>query len=168
MRACHLEPKTTSRQVWGFTTLGPGGGVKALYFRGKDLAGDPILSQIEDTIDHPWGSREVVAGISVDTLVLYVRGDVANDAVPLYVAVEDSGGRSLVVTHPDDTIVTTTEWTEWKISSVDFINAGVSLSSVKKMYLGTGGRNATGPSGAGLLYFDDIRVTRPGPDEGGQ
>ena len=129
-----------------------------------DNTAAPYRSEAERT----WAAAQDWTVNGVDTVTLYVRGDAANGATPLYVVVEDSGGRSLVVTHPDDAIVTATEWTEWKIPSVDFVNAGVSLSSVKKMCLGTGGRNATGPSGAGVLYFDDIRVTRAGPDEGGQ
>jgi len=50
--------------VWSFTTLGPGGGVKAEYFRGKDLAGAAVVTRIEEEIDHPWGNGEVAAGMS--------------------------------------------------------------------------------------------------------
>ncbi len=50
--------------VWSFTTRGSGGGVQAQYFNGLDLAGDPVLTQTETTIDHPWGDGEVAAGLS--------------------------------------------------------------------------------------------------------
>ena len=50
--------------VWSFTTLAPGGGVRAQYFRGKDLVGAPLLTQVEGAIDHQWGQGEVVAGLS--------------------------------------------------------------------------------------------------------
>jgi hypothetical protein len=50
--------------VWSFTTLGPGVGVKAQYFRGVELAGAPILTQIEDAINHSWGDGVVAAGVS--------------------------------------------------------------------------------------------------------
>jgi hypothetical protein len=53
---------TDKGDVWSFTTRGEGGGVKAEYFAGMDLAGDPILSQIEPTIDHSW-SAEVAGGL---------------------------------------------------------------------------------------------------------
>jgi hypothetical protein len=51
-------------EVWSFTTQGPGGGVKAEYFSGTDLAGAPVLVQMEDAIDHSWGNGEVAAGAS--------------------------------------------------------------------------------------------------------
>jgi len=41
--------------VWSFTTLGPGGGVKAQYFVGKEPGGKAVLTQVEDSIDHQWG-----------------------------------------------------------------------------------------------------------------
>jgi hypothetical protein len=55
--------KTYKGQVWSFTTRGEGGGVKAEYFGGMALAGDPILSQIEPKIDHSWGAAEVAGGL---------------------------------------------------------------------------------------------------------
>jgi hypothetical protein len=51
-------------QVWSFTTIGPGIGVKAQYFRGIDLTGVPLLTRVEPSIDHAWGSGEVAAGLS--------------------------------------------------------------------------------------------------------
>jgi len=42
--------------VWSFTTAGgPGGGVKAEYFRNTSVSGAPFLTQIESAIDHSWG-----------------------------------------------------------------------------------------------------------------
>jgi hypothetical protein len=53
-------------EVWSFTTVGPGAGVKAQYFRGKDFAGLPLLTRAEGAINHDWGSGEVAAGLSDD------------------------------------------------------------------------------------------------------
>lgn len=50
--------------VWDFTTVGPGLGVRAQYFRGTELAGDPMVTRTEDSIDHDWGSGEVAGGLS--------------------------------------------------------------------------------------------------------
>jgi len=50
--------------VWSFTTIGPGIGVRARYFKGIDLAGAPVLTRIEPAIDHSWGSAEVAAGLT--------------------------------------------------------------------------------------------------------
>jgi len=82
-----------------------------------------------------------------------------NDAAPLYVALQDSGGKLAVVSHPDGNAVLTTTWTEWKIPLTQF--TGVSMSQVKKIYIGVGDRTAPQAGGSGKLYFDDIRVLKP-------
>ena len=54
---------TTKGAVWSFTTRGTGGGAKATYFKGMALAGDPILTQIESTINNNWGEAAVAGGL---------------------------------------------------------------------------------------------------------
>jgi len=49
--------------VWSFTTLAPGGGVKAQYFDGVDLVGNPVLTRTENAINNTWAA-EIVAGLS--------------------------------------------------------------------------------------------------------
>jgi hypothetical protein len=95
----------------------------------------------------------------VADLKLDVRGRAGNGAGSLYLVVEDSGGKSAVVTYPDPAIVTTTSWTEWKIP-LDSLT-GVNLAKVKKLYLGIGDRKSPTAGGAGRIYIDDIRVTKP-------
>jgi hypothetical protein len=56
-------------------------------------------------------------------------------------------------------MVTTTTWTQWKIPLSSL--AGVNLAKVKKLYLGIGDRRSPVVGGAGRLYIDDIRVTKP-------
>jgi hypothetical protein len=94
-----------------------------------------------------------------DTLVLYVRGTPGAKPAPLYVAVEDSAKKSGTVTHPDSTIVAASKWTEWKIPLSSF--TGVNLAKVKKLYIGVGDKKAPAAGGAGRIYLDDIRVTKP-------
>jgi hypothetical protein len=50
--------------VWSFKTIGPGIGVKAQYFRDITVTGAPILTQIENSIDHNWGGDAIAAGLS--------------------------------------------------------------------------------------------------------
>jgi hypothetical protein len=50
--------------VWSFTTVGPETGVKAQYFNGMELAGSPVLTRVEPSIEHNWGGGEVAAGLS--------------------------------------------------------------------------------------------------------
>ncbi len=51
-------------ELWSFRTIGPEVGVKARYFSGLDAAGIPVLTRIENAIDHNWGNGEVAAGLS--------------------------------------------------------------------------------------------------------
>jgi len=81
-----------------------------------------------------------------------------------YVVVEDSGGRSKVVSHPDTLVIATGGWEEWNIPLSEFTSGGVSLSGVKKVTVGVGSRIAPNSGGgAGKLYIDDLRLTRAGP-----
>jgi hypothetical protein len=95
----------------------------------------------------------------VDTLVLFVRGDAANVAARLYVAIEDSAGKNAVVAHPDTTLVKKTVWTEWKAPLSSF--TGVNPAQVKKLSIGVGDRIDPKASVFGRLYVDDIRVVMP-------
>ncbi|OHB66562.1 MAG: hypothetical protein A2Y77_14480 [Planctomycetes bacterium RBG_13_62_9] len=92
-------------------------------------------------------------------LRLDFRGVATNGADALYVAVEDSAGKVAVVTHSDPAAVKLTTWTEWKIPLSSL--TGVNLAKVKRMYIGVGDRTAPTKGGAGRMYIDDIRVSKP-------
>lgn len=132
-----------------------------LYY---DNATMPYYSEAERT----WTSPQDWTVQDVNALSLWFRGEAANEVAPLYVAVEDSLGNVGVSAHPNPDAVLTGPWTLWKIALSDFADAGVNLGAVKKMYLGVGNRNVPAPDGAGVVYFDDIRVTRPKPEEAGE
>ncbi|MCX5643288.1 MAG: hypothetical protein NTZ17_01185 [Phycisphaerae bacterium] len=83
---------------------------------------------------------------------------IGNTPERLYLAVEDSAGQVAVVTHPDPAAVLTAAWTQWKVPLSSL--AGVSVTEVKKLYLGVGDRKATVPGGAGRLLIDDIQVIK--------
>ena len=97
----------------------------------------------------------------VDTLALYVQARAGNAAGSLYVMLNDASNRTAVVVCPDAKIVTTTKWTEWKVPLVDF--AGVSLNRIKAVSIGVGDRANPTAGGAGLLYIDDVGLTKPAP-----
>ncbi len=82
-----------------------------------------------------------------------------NSQEPLYVAIQDSAGKIAAVANPNAAAVTLTTWTEWKVPLSGF--TGVNLAKVKKLYVGVGDRNAPVLGGAGRVYIDDIRVSRP-------
>jgi len=55
-------------EVWSFTTIGPGGGVKGEYFNGMTPGGVPALTRIDPAIDFSWGDPGGPgAPIGVDT-----------------------------------------------------------------------------------------------------
>jgi hypothetical protein len=92
-----------------------------------------------------------------DTLSLFFRGRANNGAGKLYIALEDSTGKVAVVT--SEVALTKNSWIEWKVPLSEF--AGVNLSRIKTLYLGVGDRKASAAGGAGRLYFDDLRLTKP-------
>ncbi len=81
-----------------------------------------------------------------------------NSTEPLYFVVEDSAGKSKVITNPDPAAVNVTQWTEWKIPLADI--TGVNLSKVEKVYIGVGDRDNSVAGGTGKLFIDDIRVLK--------
>ena len=94
-----------------------------------------------------------------DTLVLCLRGRAANAPAQVYLALEDASKHVGVVAHPEKTITTATQWTQWKIPLSDF--TGVNMAKVKKMYIGVGDRANPVADGSGRIYIDEIRLTRP-------
>jgi hypothetical protein len=87
----------------------------------------------------------------------------SNSAEPLYVAVFNSAGQPAIVVHPDPGAAQLTAWTEWIIPLQSIADQGINLTNVTSIAIGLGTRgNMTIPGGSGKMYFDDIRLYRPG------
>jgi len=82
-----------------------------------------------------------------------------NSAQELYVAIQDSTNKITVVKNA--TAVNATAWTEVQIPLSSF--TGVSMTKVKKMFIGVGDRTNPVADGIGMLYVDDIRIIKPVP-----
>jgi len=54
-------------------------------------------------------------------------------------------------------------WTEWDIDLQPFADQGINLANVNSITLGLGNRNNPVAGGAGMMYFDDIRLFAPAP-----
>jgi hypothetical protein len=89
----------------------------------------------------------------IDTLTIWFRGDSANTAETLYVALNGSAR----VDNDNPNAATRTRWTEWNIELQAFADQGVNLANVTSITLGLG--SVTG--GTGIMYFDDIRLYAP-------
>ncbi len=90
----------------------------------------------------------------VDTLAIWYIGDAANAAEPMYVVLNGTAA----VTNENPNAAQVTAWTEW---TIDLQTFGVNLTNVNTITLGFGNRNNPVAGGAGMVYFDDIRLYAP-------
>ncbi|MBN2315377.1 MAG: hypothetical protein JXM79_15720 [Sedimentisphaerales bacterium] len=97
----------------------------------------------------------------VAKLSLWFRGDTANAAEPLYVAVSNATGGPAIATYNDPSAVTTTIWTQWIVPLQTFADQGINLLNVDKIAIGLGSKGGASAGGTGTLYIDDIRLNRP-------
>jgi len=95
----------------------------------------------------------------LDTLTIWFRGEWTNDTENLYVALNGNA----VVDNDDPDAVTRTSWTSWDINLTRFADQGVNLTNVTSITLGLGNKNNPVAGGAGMMYFDDIRLYAPAP-----
>jgi len=93
---------------------------------------------------------------SVNTLTIWFRGDAANAAENLYVALNGSA----VVNHDNPDAALRTSWTQWNIDLQAFADQGVNLANVDTISLGLGNKSNPAAGGSGIMYFDDIRLYR--------
>jgi hypothetical protein len=104
---------------------------------------------------HDW-TEEGVAELS-----LWFRGDTANAAEPLYVAVSNAAGGPVIVAYNDPSAATNTIWTQWIVPLQTFADQGINLLNVDKIAIGLGSKGGAAAGGTGTLYIDDIRLNRP-------
>jgi len=97
----------------------------------------------------------------VSTLSIWFRGNSDNAPETLYVALNGSA----VVNHDNPNAAQINRWTEWTIDLQAFADQGVNLSDVNTITIGFGNRNNPTAGGAGMMYFDDIRLYKPIPQE---
>ena len=90
----------------------------------------------------------------VTKLSLWLRGDSANVADRVYVALNGSP----VVYYDDPAATQLTGWKEWVI---DLATLGINLTNVRSISIGIGTKNSPVPTGGtGTMYFDDITLIR--------
>ncbi|HUW18658.1 MAG TPA: LamG domain-containing protein [Sedimentisphaerales bacterium] len=123
----------------------------------------PYYSETERRFDSPqdWTEAEV------EILTLFFYGDPNNDAnatEQMYAALGDADSNAVVkygyYADEDMNDIKKAEWHEWNIALSDF--SGITLTAVKRMYIGLGDRdNHPTPGGWGVVYFDNIRLYQP-------
>ena len=97
----------------------------------------------------------------VDTLTIWYIGSAANAAETMYVVLNGSAA----VTNDNPDAVQAGTWTAWNIDLQAFADQGVNLANVNSITLGVGNRANPVAGGAGMLFFDDIRLHPPEPLE---
>ncbi|MBL7146297.1 MAG: hypothetical protein ISS76_18815 [Phycisphaerae bacterium] len=97
----------------------------------------------------------------VNTLTIWYIGSAANAAETMYVVLNGSA----VVTNDNPDAAQAATWTAWNIDLQAFADQGVNLANVNSITLGVGDRSNPAAGGAGILYFDDIRLHPPSPAE---
>jgi len=126
-------------------------------FQSMPMSYDNAVGKSEATLTLTSNRNWTVNG--VNTLTIWFRGEAANAAEPLYVALNGSA----VVTNDTPDAAQITSWTQWNIDLTRFVDQGVNLPIVNSITLGLGNRNNPIASGSGMMYFDDIRLYAPVP-----
>ena len=95
----------------------------------------------------------------INTLTIWFRGSPDNAAENLYVALNGNA----VVNHDNPNAAQRGSWLQWDIDLTQFADQGVNLANVNTITLGLGNKNNPVAGGAGMMYFDDIRLYAPAP-----
>jgi hypothetical protein len=93
----------------------------------------------------------------VSTLVIWYIGDAANAPETMYVVLNGTAA----VTNDNPNAAQDAAWTEWSIDLQVFADQGVNLTNVNTITLGFGNRSNPVAGGAGMVFFDDIRLYAP-------
>jgi len=125
------------------------GGFQSMPFSYNNSAGK---SEATLTLTYPRDWTEEGVGV----LSLWFRGDASNTTELMYVALNGTAA----VNHDNPNVAQIDNWIEWNIDLQAF---GVNLANVNTITLGFGNRNNPVAGGAGMVYFDDIRLYRPTP-----
>jgi len=96
----------------------------------------------------------------VSQLSLWFRGNAANGADPLYVAVSNSTGVPAIVVNDDTNAAQARTWTQWMIPLQALADQGINLTNVNQIAIGAGSKGGVAVNGTGTLFIDDITLNR--------
>jgi len=121
---------------------------------------EPYYTEVSRTFESPqdW----TVHG--VEAMSMSFIGEHENEEHLMYIILEDAAGQSLRVENPFTHAVQSDTWRKWTFTLGQFIDAGVDLSSVKKLTIGFGDGIATSQEGddRDIVFIDDINLCPPG------
>jgi hypothetical protein len=97
----------------------------------------------------------------VAELSIWFRGNPANAAEPLYVAVSNNAGTPAIVAYDDPSGVTFSAWKELVVPLQAVADQGITLTDVNQLAIGLGSKSGlTAAGGSGTVFIDDIRLNR--------
>jgi hypothetical protein len=100
----------------------------------------------------------------VAELSLWFRGDSANAAEPLYVAISNAAGSPTIAAYDDTAATASSKWMQWRVALQTFADRGINLINVDKIAIGLGTKSGMAAAGgSGTIFVDDIRLDRPVP-----
>jgi hypothetical protein len=97
----------------------------------------------------------------VSLLSMWFRGKSDNAPEPMYVALANADGPSVVVHHDDPHAVLIDAWVEWTMDLQEFADQGVKLTDISTISIGFGDKNGPRTGGTGKMWFDDVRLYPP-------
>ncbi|MCP4607097.1 MAG: hypothetical protein GY845_00080 [Planctomycetes bacterium] len=96
----------------------------------------------------------------VTTLIIYSKGNRANAAEQMYVAINGSA----VINNDNLEAAQTGIWTAWNVDLQAIAAQGVDLTNVNSISIGLGDKSNPQAGGSGTIFVDDIRLaTAPAP-----
>jgi hypothetical protein len=117
---------------------------------------DNNLKTSEATMTLVWPRDWTAEGVK--ELSLWFRGATTNSAERMYVALNGTA----VVYHDNPAATQMAGWNQWVIDLQKFADLGVNLTNINTITIGLGTKNSPAAGGTGKIYFDDIRLYRPG------
>jgi hypothetical protein len=98
----------------------------------------------------------------VGELSVWYRGNAANAADPLYVAISNATGVPAIVANEDAAAAQARTWTQWVIPLQAISDQGTNLTNVDTIAIGVGSKSGMAASGGiGTVFIDDIALYRP-------
>jgi hypothetical protein len=96
----------------------------------------------------------------VGELSLWFRGESANAAESLYVAISNTTGAPGVVAQNDPDAAINTAWKQWRVPLQAFSDQGINLTNVDNFAIGLGSKGGATVGSSGTIFIDDIRLNR--------
>ncbi len=116
------------------------------------LAYDNSVGYSEATLTLTYPRDWTVNNIGI--LTIWFRGDPANAAEQMYVALNGSA----VVSNDNPAAAQSSVWAQWDIDLTLFADQGVNLANVDTISLGFGDKSNPQAGGSGMVFIDDIRL----------